>query len=135
MAKTCRWHNEDGTIGCNDERALQFHHKDGGGSAQRKKGKDSRRMIAYEILREIKRGRSPRFDLLCACCHAIEGKVNKRHQGARQHEQPALVRASKQKEGQPARRVRDQSEIEAEQAERRVLAAMRRQTREDLLLR
>jgi hypothetical protein len=88
-------------------------------------------VMPLKYLRYIKRGLSPRFELLCACCHAIEGKVNKRNQGANQHKQPALVRASKQKPGQPERRVRNKAEIEAEKAERRFLAAMRRQTSED----
>lgn len=134
LARTCRWHNDDGTVGCNDERALNFHHKDGGGSAQRKKGRDSRRSIAYEILREMQRGRSPRFELLCACCHSIEGKVNKRAQGANQHEQPARVRWTQQKDEQLARRVRQRQEIEAEWAERRFLAAIRHQIKEACLL-
>lgn len=38
----CRWHNDDGTIGCNDVRALQFDHKDGGGEMMAKKLKKIR---------------------------------------------------------------------------------------------
>jgi predicted RNase H-like HicB family nuclease len=45
----CRWHSEDRTLGCDDERALQFDHKAGGGSAARGTGKDSQQMICYEI--------------------------------------------------------------------------------------
>jgi hypothetical protein len=129
VAKTCGWHNEDGTYGCSDLRVLQFHHKEGGGSAARRDGTDSNRMIAYEILRYIKRGWPPRFELLCAICHAIDSKP--RQQGARLHKQPARIRRSQQKEGQPMRRVREKAEVEAEQAERRFLAAMRQQSRED----
>ena len=132
VAKTCRWHNEDGTYGCTDLRVLQFHHMEGGGSEARKDGKDSNRMIAYEILRYIKRGWPPRFELLCANCHAIDSKP--RQQGARLHKQPARIRRSQQKQGQSLRRVREKPEIEAEQAERLFLAAMRRQTEEDRLL-
>jgi hypothetical protein len=132
VAKTCRWHNEDGKYGCTDLRVLQFHHRDGGGSAARKDGADSVRMIAYEILRYIKRGWPPRFELLCANCHAIDSKP--RQQGARLHKRPARIRRSKQKQGQPLRRVRGKPEIESEQAERLFLAAVRRQIKEDLLL-
>lgn len=133
MAKTCRWQNDDDKLGCTDPKALQFHHKHGGGSAARRNGTDSKRSIALEILRYIRRGWSPRFELLCANCHAIESKP--RQQGACLHTQPARIRRSQQKRGQPPRRVRDKPEIEVEQAERRVLAAMRQQTEEERLLR
>jgi len=127
-ARTCRWRNEDGTSGCNDERGLVFHHIDGGGSAQRRDGNDSLRQIYYEVLR-----RSRRFQLLCATCHEIEKKVEQRAQGARQHKQPARIRRSQQIEGQPVRRVREQSELEFLRAEQSFLAALRRQTEEELL--
>ena len=133
IAKTCRWQNDDGKYGCSDMRALHFHHKRGGGSAARRNGMDSKRSIALEILRYIRRGWSPRFELLCANCHAIESKPRQR--GTHLHTQPARIRRSQQKEGQPTRRVREKAEIEAEQAERRVLAAMRQQIAEERLLR
>lgn len=97
----CRWHNEDGTIGCNDERGLQFDHIAGGGSEARSKGTDSQLQICYEILRG-----SSRFQLLCATFHEIKKKVERQAQGARMHRQPARVRRSLQIEGQPVRRVR-----------------------------
>ena len=124
VGNTCRWHNADGTYGCTDERALQFDHKDGGGSSARRKGKDSLRQIYYQVLNG-----SLRFRLLCASCHEIRKKVERQAQGANQHEQPARLRQSLQIEGEPVRRVREKPEIEAEQAERRFLAAMRRQTK------
>lgn len=133
MAETCRWQNDDGTLGCNDVRALHIHHREGGGSAARRNGADSKRSNALEILKYIKRGWSPRFELLCANCHAIESKP--RQQGARLHTQPARIRRSQQKKGQPTRRVREKAEIEAEQAERNVLAAIRQQIKEKRLLR
>jgi hypothetical protein len=132
MAENCQWQNADGKLGCSDVKALQFHHKEGGGSAARGDGRDSKRSIAFEILRYIKRGWSPRFELLCANCHAIESKS--RQGGARLHTQRARIRRSQQKEGQPTRRVREKTEIETEQAERRVLAAMRKQIKEERLL-
>jgi hypothetical protein len=133
VAKTCRWQNGDRKFGCNDPRALQFHHKQGGGSAARRNGTDSKRSIAFEILRYIRRGWLPRFELLCANCHAIESKP--RQQGARLHRQPARLRRSQQKECEPTRRVREKAETEAGQAERRFLAAMKKQTTRALLLR
>jgi hypothetical protein len=77
-ATTCRWHNEDDTVGCTDERGLVFHHIDGGGSAKRRDGNDSLRQIYYEVLRG-----SLRFQLLCGTCHEIEKKLEKRARGAR----------------------------------------------------
>lgn len=133
MAKACRWRNDDRKFGCGDPRTLQFHHKQGGGSTTRRNGTDSKRSNALEILRYIKRGWSPRFELLCANCHAIESKP--RQQGARLHLRPARIRRSQQKEGQPTRRVREKAEIETEQAGRKVLAAMRQQIAEERLLR
>ena|ERR1700733_11701403 len=98
----CRWLNEDNTLGCSDERALQFDHIDGGGGKARREGKDSNRQIFYKIKNGSGAGR---FRLLCATCHEIRKKVDKQGQGARQHRQPARVRRSQQKEGQPERRV------------------------------
>ena len=101
----CRWHNDDGTIGCNDMRALQFDHKDGGGSAERSAG----RISGGRLYGEIKK-HPERFQLLCATCHEIKKKVENQAQGARQHKQPARVRRSQQIEGQPVRRVREQGD-------------------------
>jgi len=130
-AKTCRWQNDDGKFGgCSDRRALQFHHTQDGGSAARRDGKDSKRLNAFEILRYIRRGWPPRFELLCANCHAIESK--RRQQGSRLHLRPARIRRSQQKEGEPTRRVREKAEIEAE---RRFRDAMKQKTAEDRLLR
>lgn len=95
----CRWHNDDGTIGCNDKRALQFDHRDGRGSEERKTRKVDGDRLYYEI-----RKHPERFQLLCANCNEIKSKGEK--QGARLHKQPQLVRRSQQIEGQPARRVR-----------------------------
>jgi hypothetical protein len=112
MAKDCRWQNEDATQGCNDPRMLHFHHKHGGGTAARKGGADSKRMISYEILRATEARVEPRFGLLCANCHEIETKPQR--QGAILHHGPAKIRKSQQKPGQPERRVRTRDEIEAE---------------------
>jgi hypothetical protein len=133
MAKDCRWQGSEGKLGCTDARVLQIHHKEGCGSDARRNGKDSKRSNAYETLRSIRRGWVPRFELLCANCHAIESKP--RQEGARLHKRPARIRRSQQKDGQPARRVREKSEIESEQAERNFLAAMKKQSKEDRLLR
>jgi hypothetical protein len=114
VGTTCRWHNEDGTIGCNDERALHFHHKDGGGSAARKQSKDSLRQIYFQVLNG-----SLRFELLCACCHEIISKPQK--QGARLHRQAARVRRSKQIAGKAARRVRETQELIDQREQRELL--------------
>lgn len=125
-ATTCHWLNDDGTMGCNDERALMFHHIDGGGSALRSGGKDSQRMLCYEVLRCLKDSLPVRIQLLCGACHEIDKKVNKRAQGARQHRQPARIRRSRQIEGQPLRRVREKPDLEYLRAEQSFLAAMKR---------
>ena len=97
-SRDCRWHNEDGTIGCNDKRALQFDHKDGGGSEGRTTGKTAGSRLYYEIKKHPER-----FQLLCANCNEIKSKGEKK--GGRLHKQPQLVRRSQQIEGQPVRRV------------------------------
>lgn len=97
----CRWHNDDGTIGCNDPSALEFDHRDGGGSVERKLGRAGGDMTYYAIKRK-----PWLFQLLCANCHAI--KSSKEKGGARLHKQPAIVRRSQQIEGHPVRRVRRQ---------------------------
>jgi hypothetical protein len=112
VAKTCRWHNDDGTTGCSDERALHFHHTGGEGSIRRQVGKDSSRSNTFEIIRHLKYGWAPRFELFCANCHEIETSTKGQRQGANQHIQPARIRRSQQVEGQPARRVRDKAETQ-----------------------
>jgi len=91
-------------MGCTDERARVFDHIGGGGSEARRGGKDSVRMICYEIKKDAKFRLDPslrRFQLLCANCHEIETKPEK--QGARQHKQPARVRRSQQRPGEERR--------------------------------
>jgi hypothetical protein len=99
----CRWHNEDGTVRCNDDRALQFDHKDGGGSAARREGRDAGLAGLYYI-----RNHPELFQLLCANCNCIKARDKKERRGALQHRQPALVRRSL---GQPGRRVSDSQEL------------------------
>lgn len=123
-AKTCRWLNENGTLGCKDERALQFHHRDGGGSAKRREGKESLRQIYFKVLRG-----SLGYELLCGCCHEIEKKVERRSQGARQHKQPARVRRSLQLDGEPVRRVKEKPDMEYIRAEESFLNAMKKEGR------
>jgi hypothetical protein len=120
VSETCRWHNADGTYGCDDERGLVFHHVDGGGSKERRESRDSLRQIYYEVLRG-----STRFLLLCAVCHEFISKPQK--QGANLHEQPARIRRSKQIEGQPVRRVRENPELGFRKAEKSFLACIERQ--------
>jgi len=84
----CKWQNEDGTFGCNDERALHFDHIYGNGSEKRRNGKDSTRSVCYEIIRDAKYGTGQRFRLLCATCHEIRRKAEGQAQEARQHKHP-----------------------------------------------
>lgn len=65
-SKTCKWVNEDGSLGCTDFRILQFDHVKGGGTKHRK-------TITFEALcRFIARTGSKRFQLLCANCNWIK---------------------------------------------------------------
>ena len=99
MNPGCRWHNDDGTIGCNDRRALHIHHKDGGGNEDRKNHPGS--SFYYFMLREPER-----FLLLCATCHEIRTHEAGQRQGANLHKEAALIRRSQQIDGLPPRRVR-----------------------------
>ena len=107
----CRWLNDDGTLGCTDERVLEFDHIFGGGGEARKAGKDSVRAICLEI-RKTNRAYEKftpkpfRFRLLCANCHEIRRKVDGQAQGARLHKQAAKVRRSLQIPGAEPRRVK-----------------------------
>lgn len=89
MSKNCRWQNDDGTFGCTEVRVLHLHHRDGGGSEARRNSRDSTQMNRYEVLRDVKRKRTPRFELLCANCHEIES--GPRRMGARLHKKPARM--------------------------------------------
>lgn len=120
----CRWKSDDGKPGCNDERALQFDHKDGGGSAARRAGEHSGLKGLYFI-----KNHPEQFWLLCANCNSIKAR-NERF-GALQHTQPARVRRSL---GQPTRRVRwteatrdRRDQISFEKAEREYLAKKHRE--------
>jgi hypothetical protein len=95
----CRWHNDDGTRGCNDERALHIHHKDGSGNEDRTKHPGS--SFYYFVLREPEH-----FLVVCANCHEIMTYQKGQRRGQNQHKRLALVRASKQVPGQPPRRIR-----------------------------
>jgi hypothetical protein len=115
----CRWFNEDGSRGCTDPAALEFDHISGGGSALRASRLHGGDRTYYAIKKQPRE-----WQILCANCHSI--KSSKEKGGARLHKQPARVRGSQQMEGQPVRRVGEKS------AEQSSLAAMRRQTKEEL---
>jgi hypothetical protein len=123
----CRWQNDDGTNRCNDDKALQFDHKDGGGSAARRDGRDAGLAGLYYI-----RNHPELFQLLCANCNCIKARDKKERRGALQFRQPALVRRSL---GQPGRRVSEPQELkdrrehlEFLKAEQSFLAAKIRKT-------
>lgn len=106
MNPGCRWHNGDGTIGCNNPRALHIHHKNGGGNADRKDHPGS--SFYYFVLKHPKR-----FMLICANCHEIKTDAAGQRRGANLHKESALVRRSKQIEGQPLRRVKSKALLTA----------------------
>jgi hypothetical protein len=100
MNPGCRWHNDDGTIGCNNPRALHVHHKDGRGNKDRKDHPGS--SFYYFVLNHLES-----FLLICATCHEIKTHEAGQRQGANLHKENALIRRSKQVEGQTLRRVRE----------------------------
>ena len=100
VSPTCHWHNDDGTKGCNDDRALQFDHKDGGGTKARLYGGEGGLQGLYRIMREPER-----YQLLCANCNQIKRRENKEALGSRQHKKPVRQRHTQQTEGQLVRRV------------------------------
>jgi hypothetical protein len=93
----CRWRNDNGTARCTDDRALQFDHKNGGGSTARRAGRDGGLAGLYYI-----RKHPELIQLLCANCNCIKARNKKERGGALQHRQPAPVRRSL---GQTGRRV------------------------------
>lgn len=60
----CRWLNEDGTLGCKDERLLHVDHPKRNGSKERKIFKNS-----YEIYKKVLISKPNEYRLLCACCN------------------------------------------------------------------
>jgi hypothetical protein len=63
---SCKWANEDGSIGCTDIRCLQIDHKFGGGMVERR---NNRCTITYynNILKD-----TSNYQLLCANCNWIK---------------------------------------------------------------
>ncbi len=102
----CRWHNDDGTIGCTDRRALQFDHVGGGGSTE---PRGLTRL--YLIRRDLKwaKPKERNYQLLCANCNWIKRHEAGEARGAAQHRQPARLRPALQEEGRPVRRVSGKS--------------------------
>jgi hypothetical protein len=66
---TCRWQNADGSFGCDDPRALQVDHPNGGGSKQR------RELSWMQLYKEIMNNPQD-YDLLCATCNWIKRAEN-----------------------------------------------------------
>lgn len=94
----CRWHNNDGTVGCSEFEALQFDHKGGGGSSERRGRRDSGLGLQYRVRKD-----PGRFQLLCANCNWIKRYKNQEARGAYQQKQPYL-RPRSQVEGQTDKR-------------------------------
>jgi hypothetical protein len=62
---TCCWHNNDGSVGCNDSRMLQIDHINGGGTKERREL--SGHMIHLKILKMPHPENE--YQLLCANCN------------------------------------------------------------------
>lgn len=70
QSSTCGWINKDGSIGCTDFRILQFDHKKGGGTKQRK-------LLHFEgICQQVLKYGSKKFQLLCSNCNWIKAFEN-----------------------------------------------------------
>jgi len=69
-SSTCRWLNDEGTLGCTDPRLLQIDHKNGGGTQERAK-------LSYDkmLLRVLEH--SEDYQLLCACCNWLKAHEQK----------------------------------------------------------
>ena len=108
----CRWHNDDGTIGCTDVRALQIDHVQGGGSTELRAGHGAGLAHLYRVREALKwselAGIQAPYQLLCANCNWIKRNMNKNKEapGAQAHKRPACLRPGLQVKGRPTRRVR-----------------------------
>lgn len=67
---TCRWLNDDGTMGCTDERLLQIDHINGGGTKERKTVQVD--VMLKRLLREGYSG----YQLLCSNCNWLKRSIN-----------------------------------------------------------
>ena len=106
----CRWHNDDGTRGCTDVRALQIDHVGGGGSTELRAGHGVGLAYLYHVREDLKysalAGIPSDYQLLCANCNWIKRHTKREARGADQHKRPARLRRTLQVKGRPARRVR-----------------------------
>ena len=106
----CRWHNDDGTIGCTDVRALQIDYKPGGHSTELRARHGAGLAGLYRVRKNLKQsaiaGIESLYQLLCANCNWIKRFENKEARGADQHKRPARLRPGLQVKGRPPRRIR-----------------------------
>ena len=73
---TCRWSNEDGSLGCADIRALQIDHIFGKGYHEYKR--DTSTSVYYRALSEISTDELlKKYQILCACCNWIKRFTDK----------------------------------------------------------
>lgn len=68
---TCRWINDDGTLGCTDCRCLQIDHVNGNGK------KELHNVPQYLYYRTVLEDNTGKYQLLCANCNWIKRVVNK----------------------------------------------------------
>jgi hypothetical protein len=105
----CGWHNDDGTQGCTDVRALQIDRVGGGGSTELRAGHGVGLAHLYRVRKDLKwsalAGISSDYQLLCANCNWIKRHTNGEARGADQHKRPARLRRALQVKGRPVRRV------------------------------
>jgi NUMOD3 motif len=68
---TCRWQNEDGTLGCTDARLLQLDHKAGGGTQERGK------MGVEAMWKKAQQDTSDAYQLLCSNCNWLKAHIKR----------------------------------------------------------
>jgi hypothetical protein len=76
----CGWQSNDGKVGCTQFEALQFDHKESGGSSEMNGRRDSGLGLQYRVRKD-----PSRFQLLCANCNWIKRYKNEEARGAFQH--------------------------------------------------
>lgn len=62
----CKWQNDDGSIGCTDERLLQIDHRNGGGTKEAR-GKGGRCAMLRRVLEH-----PDEYQVLCANCNWLK---------------------------------------------------------------
>lgn len=70
MSPDCRWLNQDGSLGCTDERLLQLDHVRGGGTKERNS-------MGWEAMwKKAQQDTSGMYQLLCSNCNWLKAHVD-----------------------------------------------------------